>query len=87
MSGKAAASGVKEEARTAARKGRIEIRAERCKSCSLCASVCPDEAISISKSFNRKGYHPAEFRADRCRACGLCYVMCPEPGCITVYKE
>lgn len=69
------------------RKGRIEIRKDRCKSCSLCISVCPRGAIVISRELNDMGYRPAEFNGGACTACGLCYTVCPEPGCVTVFLQ
>jgi len=39
--------------------GRIEIRAERCKGCQLCAASCPHGLIVMASSFNSLGYLPA----------------------------
>jgi 2-oxoglutarate ferredoxin oxidoreductase subunit delta len=68
-----------------AKKGRIEIRKDRCKGCRLCLPACPRGSIKISAELNEMGYHPAEFSGTECTACGLCYTACPEPGCITVF--
>ncbi|MCD6238019.1 MAG: tungsten formylmethanofuran dehydrogenase [Thermotoga sp.] len=67
--------------------GYIEIDEERCKSCGLCMNACPKKVIRFSKSFNSKGYHPAEFYdpEGNCIACGFCYMMCPDTA-ITVYR-
>ena len=70
----------------AEKKGRIEIRVDRCKSCGLCVEVCPDGLIKVSEELNDMGYHPAEYCGNGCTGCGLCYTVCPEPGCITVYR-
>jgi len=61
-----------------AAKGKIIIDQSLCKACELCITVCPDEAIRLSKGLNDKGYHPAEFIKDTCRGCALCAIMCPE---------
>jgi len=68
-------------------KGRIEIRADRCKSCGLCVEACPDGLIKVAEKLNDMGYHPVEYCGDGCTGCGLCYTVCPEPGCITVYRK
>lgn len=70
-----------------ARKGYIEIDENRCKGCGLCISFCPQNLIRFSKTFNSKGYHPAEFHDpdERCLVCGFCYRMCPDAA-ITVYR-
>jgi 2-oxoglutarate ferredoxin oxidoreductase subunit delta len=68
-----------------AAKGKITIDQVLCKSCELCITVCPEEAIRISDAINQKGYHPAEFTRDACRGCSLCAVMCPEVA-IEVYR-
>ncbi|MCD6569707.1 MAG: 4Fe-4S binding protein [Deltaproteobacteria bacterium] len=67
-------------------RGRITINDNLCKSCELCISVCPEEAIRISDGINYKGYHPAEFIKDMCRGCALCSIVCPEIA-IEVYRE
>ncbi|MGC9325216.1 MAG: 4Fe-4S binding protein [Desulfomonilia bacterium] len=42
-----------------------------CIKCSLCADVCPFEAITVSKT------RAAEIDQDKCRRCGLCVSVCP----------
>ncbi|MGC9323558.1 MAG: 4Fe-4S dicluster domain-containing protein [Desulfomonilia bacterium] len=69
-----------------AAKGKITIDQNLCKSCELCITVCPDEAIRISEGLNHRGFHPAEYIKETCRACTLCAVMCPEIA-IEVYRE
>jgi 2-oxoglutarate ferredoxin oxidoreductase subunit delta len=68
-----------------AAKGKITIDQDLCKSCELCIAVCPEQAIRIAESFNRKGYHPAVFMLEQCRGCALCATMCPEVA-IEVYR-
>lgn len=68
-------------------KGKIEIKADRCKGCRLCVEICPHGLIKVTEKLNDMGYHPAEYCGSGCTGCGLCYTVCPEPGCITVYRE
>lgn len=70
-------------------KGTIVIDQERCKGCSLCAAVCPQEVIAMQENLlNMKGYHPASLSETdaHCTGCGVCAVICPDV-CITVYRE
>ena len=68
--------------------GRIVIDAERCKSCELCISACPQEIIILAEDLNSKGYRPAVLLdpEHKCTGCALCAVVCPD-ACITVYRE
>ncbi len=62
-----------------ARTGSIVIRAERCKGCELCVSVCPRGSITMSSGFNAAGRHVAVFDATRqCTACAFCGRICPD---------
>ena len=69
-------------------KGRIEIDAEHCKGCELCTSVCPQDVIRMSDTFNDKGYHPAQLVDPNleCTGCAICAVICPD-AVITVYRQ
>lgn len=69
------------------KKGKVEIKADRCKGCKLCVQVCPRGVLMVSKKLNEMGYHPVESSGSDCTGCELCYTVCPEPGCITVYRE
>ena len=40
--------------------GELHILAERCKGCAFCVEYCPTEVLELSRSFNKKGYHPPE---------------------------
>ena len=68
--------------------GRIVIDSERCKDCELCAGVCPQHVISMSDSFNARGYRPARLvdPTGACTGCGVCAVICPDVA-ITVYRQ
>ncbi|MBI5929954.1 MAG: 4Fe-4S dicluster domain-containing protein [Chloroflexi bacterium] len=70
-------------------KGTIFIDQEKCKGCSLCTAVCPQEVIVMQDDrLNLKGYHPASLNEANahCTGCGVCAVICPDV-CITVYRE
>ena len=71
-----------------AAKGRIEIDAEHCKGCELCVTVCPQDVIHMSDTFNAKGYHPAELvdPQNECTGCAVCAVICPD-AMITVFRQ
>ena len=70
-----------------AAKGRIEIEAEHCKGCELCATVCPQDVIRLADTFNAKGYRPAQLvdPLGACTGCAVCAVICPD-AVITVYR-
>jgi 2-oxoglutarate ferredoxin oxidoreductase subunit delta len=60
-------------------RGQIAIIPARCKGCGLCERYCPRHVLSMSSTFNAKGYHiPEVTDAEACVACGLCQIMCPE---------
>ncbi|RKX83476.1 MAG: tungsten formylmethanofuran dehydrogenase [Spirochaetes bacterium] len=66
---------------------KVIINEERCKSCSLCVSVCPKNVLRISNRLNPKGYHPAElFNNDECISCGFCYLICPDAAIVEVRR-
>ncbi|MCD6122234.1 MAG: 4Fe-4S binding protein [Spirochaetales bacterium] len=66
---------------------KVIINEERCKSCSLCISVCPKNVLRISNRLNPKGYHPAElFKNDECISCGFCYLICPDAAIVEVRR-
>ncbi|MBP3384966.1 MAG: 4Fe-4S binding protein [Firmicutes bacterium] len=69
-------------------RGRLVIKADRCKGCELCASVCPKKILEIdNKVLNHKGYHPIGITSEEeCIGCGNCGIMCPD-GVINVYRE
>ena len=69
-------------------KFKVTFRAEKCKGCELCVSVCPKKIIAIhEKETNLKGYHPAGLTdPDLCIGCASCALMCPD-GVIQIYSE
>jgi NAD-dependent dihydropyrimidine dehydrogenase PreA subunit len=67
-------------------RGRIEIKADECKGCMLCVSVCPTDCIDIAGHLNKQGYKPAVYKGEGCTGCGFCYYACPEPGAVTVFR-
>ncbi len=65
-------------------RGAIEFDYECCIMCSICARVCPAEAIEM-KPVSEKKNAPL-FYQDRCIYCGQCAESCPK-DCITLTKE
>jgi 2-oxoglutarate ferredoxin oxidoreductase subunit delta len=60
-------------------KGRITIRADRCKACLLCIEVCQREAIVRGVNLSPSGYAPVVAVEDAgCTGCALCAIRCPE---------
>ena len=58
---------------------KVEIVAERCKSCGYCIKFC-------RKNVNSKGYEYVEpIHPEDCVGCAICAKMCPD-GAIDVYK-
>lgn len=59
---------------TAAPSGRITItvKKEWCKSCKICAELCPRDVLVM-----RDGY-PVPENLDACNACNLCELRCPD---------
>ena len=49
--------------------GKIIIDIERCKGCTLCVTVCPNNVITISEKSNSKGYFPAVSTGPNCTGC------------------
>lgn len=67
---------------------KIKIDKERCKSCKLCIDVCPMNIFSVSKNFNKMGYHYVEAGSgqEACNGCKRCVLVCPDVA-IEIYKE
>lgn len=66
--------------------GKVEIRAESCKSCLYCVKFCPKNVLEVGEEVNSKGYqYIVAARPDDCIGCAICAIMCPEAA-IEVYK-
>lgn len=55
--------------------GIVEIRADACTVCGMCARTCPTEALVVAP---RDGAVEITFDGVRCTACGQCVASCPE---------
>ena len=68
-------------------RGTIVVETDRCKGCELCTTVCPQDVLVMSDSFNSRGYKPAVLvdPASKCTGCGLCAVICPD-AVLTVFR-
>ncbi|MBQ7736758.1 MAG: ferredoxin family protein [Oscillospiraceae bacterium] len=65
---------------------KIEIIAERCKSCGYCVKFCPKDVLAIGSRVNSKGYEYAvAVNMENCIGCAICGRICPD-GAIDVYK-
>ena len=65
---------------------KVEIVAERCKSCGYCVRFCPKHVLEIGHKVNSKGYEVVEAaRPEDCVGCAICGQMCPD-GAIDVYR-
>lgn len=65
---------------------KVEIVAERCKSCGYCIKFCPKGVLAVGKAVNSKGYEYVEpVNVDQCVGCCICARMCPD-GAIEVFK-
>ncbi len=68
--------------RTASKKkarGVVFIEPERCKGCGFCVAFCPVDVLELSKTFNKKGYHPPRLKdPEGCNGCELCGLFCPD---------
>ncbi len=65
---------------------KIEVIAERCKSCGYCVKFCPNQVLAIGKNVNSKGYeYVTAVNEDECVSCCICARICPD-GAINVYK-
>ena len=58
---------------------KVEIVAERCKSCGYCVKFCPKQVLEIGTSVNSKGYeYVVPVRPEDCIGCAICGRMCPD---------
>ena len=57
---------------------KVEIVAERCKSCGYCVKFCPKHVLEIGTKVNSKGYeYVTPARPEDCIGCGHCDSRCP----------
>ena len=65
---------------------KVEIIAERCKSCQYCVKYCPKGVLAVGEQLNSKGYeYVAPIKPEECIGCCQCARICPD-GAIEVYK-
>ena len=58
---------------------KVEVLAERCKSCGLCVAICPKKILTIGDKANGKGYYAVTVtEQDKCIGCAMCATMCPD---------
>jgi 2-oxoglutarate ferredoxin oxidoreductase subunit delta len=59
--------------------GRVDVDAERCKTCGLCTHFCPQKCFVPGDTLNQSGYTPVKFLEEApCTACALCAIVCPD---------
>ena len=56
------------------RNTRVEVVAERCIACGLCATVCPADVFELDANTNKS----LVVKPDVCQACGACIENCPK---------
>ncbi len=67
----------------------IKIDKEKCKSCMICASVCPKKLIKLNTEHtNHAGNNYVEFcdEKNECLGCALCAISCPDMAIYEVLK-
>ena len=68
----------------------IVIDKNKCKSCMLCADVCPKKIIKKSETqIGKTGEFIAEFidKNNECLGCAQCAIVCPEIAITDVIRE
>ncbi|MEA4849738.1 MAG: 4Fe-4S binding protein [Clostridiaceae bacterium] len=57
----------------------VYIDKELCKSCKICASVCPKNVFAITNKVNKKGYNYMDAVNEKdCIVCKKCEISCPD---------
>jgi 2-oxoglutarate ferredoxin oxidoreductase subunit delta len=67
-------------------RGTVLVDTEFCKGCELCVEACPQHCLTLSETFNKKGYRYAQLEGDTCTGCENCALICPD-AVLTVYRE
>lgn len=57
---------------------KAKVNGALCKSCGVCITNCPKQAISRSGRFNDAGYDQVVVDEEKCIGCGICYTVCPD---------
>ena len=67
----------------------IIIDGTKCKSCYLCADVCPKRLIKRDGIIGKTGQPIAKFndQNNECLACSQCAIVCPDLAITDVVKE
>ena len=67
---------------------KVEIVAERCKSCGYCVKFCPKQVLEIGTGVNSKGYeYVVPVRPEDCIGCGSCTAHCPQNIDVPAYMQ
>jgi len=65
---------------------KVVVLSEYCKSCGLCAEICPKKILRIGDKLNQKGYYAVTVtEEDACTGCTLCGLVCPDLA-LEIYK-
>ncbi len=62
-------------------RGTVLVDVDRCKGCELCATMCPQGVLHMSReSLNARGYRPVELvdPEGKCTGCAICALICPD---------
>lgn len=71
-------------------KGKVEIRAESCKSCGYCVKFCPKKVLAIGEKVNSKGYQfVVAANPDDCIGCAaaVLYVLTQQSKFIGRFRK
>lgn len=57
----------------------VIVEKDRCKGCTLCVNICPENVLAMSKEINSKGYFfPFMQNPEACTGCRHCALICPD---------
>ena len=69
-------------------KGKVEIRAESCKSCGYCVMYCPKKVLAVGEKVNAKGYqYVVAANPEECIGRGFMRRWYVRKQLIEVYRE